>query len=276
VLGSGQFIPGFEDQLTGAKPGDEVEVKVTFPENYQAENLKGKEAVFDVKVKDVKAPVESAADDALATRLGIESLEKLRELLKGNLEREYAGASRFKLKRALLDQLDTKHDFPLPPKMVEAEFAAIWQQVEQDKAAGQLPPEDTKKSDKKLKEEYRKIAERRVRLGLVLAEIGRANNVQVTDQELGEAMRQEAMKYGPQAQQVFDLFRQNPNAQAQLRAPIFEDKVVDLIVGKAKVKDTKVSKDDLMKDDDLPAGYGDDGDEAPKPAKKKTAAKKAD
>jgi trigger factor len=276
VLGSGQFIPGFEEQLVGAKPGTDVEVKVTFPENYQSEELKGKAAVFDVKVKDVKGPVDAPADDAFAARLGIENLEKLRELLKGNLEKEYAGASRFKLKRALLDQLDTKHDFPLPPKMVEAEFAAIWQQVEQDKAAGELPPEDIKKSDKKLKEEYRKIAERRVRLGLVLAEIGRANNVQVTEQELGEAMRTEAMKYGPQAQQVFDLFRQNPNAQAQLRAPIFEDKVVDLIVEKAKVKDTKVSKDDLMKDDDLPAGYGDAGDEeAPKPAKKK-AAKKAD
>ena len=256
VLGSGQFIPGFEEQLVGGKPDSDVEVKVTFPENYQAETLKGKEAVFEVKVKEVKAPVDAPADDALATRLGIENLEKLRELLKGNLEKEYAGASRFKLKRALLDQLDTKHDFPLPPKMVEAEFASIWQQVEQDKAAGELPPEDLKKSDKKLKDEYHKIAERRVRLGLVLAEIGRANNVQVTDQELNEAMRQEAMKYGPQAQQVFDLFRQNQNAQAQLRAPIFEDKVVDLIVGKAKVKDQKVTKDDLMKDDDLPAGYG--------------------
>ena len=277
VLGSGQFIPGFEEQLVGAQPGDDVEVKVTFPETYQAENLKGKEAVFEVKVKDVKGPVDAPADDAFAERLGIENLEKLRELLKGNLEKEYAGASRFKLKRALLDQLDTKHDFPLPPKMVEAEFAAIWQQVEQDKAAGELPPEDAKKSDKKLQEEYRKIAERRVRLGLVLAEIGRANNVQVSDQELGEAMRAEAMKYGPQAQQVFDLFRQNPNAQAQLRAPIFEDKVVDLIVEKAKVKDTKVSKDDLMKDDEMPEGYGDD--EAAEPAKKpakKAAAKKAD
>ena len=256
VLGSGQFIPGFEEQLVGAKPASDVEVKVTFPETYQAENLKGKEAIFDVKVHEVKAPVDAPADDALAERLGVENLEKLRELLKSNLEKEYAGASRFKLKRALLDQLDTKHDFPLPPKMVEAEFEAIWRQVEQDKEAGQLPPEDAKKSDKKLKEEYRKIAERRVRLGLVLAEVGRANNVQVTDQELGEAMRQEAMKYGPQAQQVFDLFRQNPNAQAQLRAPIFEDKVVDLIVGKAKVKDQKVSKDELLKDDDLPAGYG--------------------
>lgn len=274
VLGSGQFIPGFEEQLVGAKVGDDVQVKVTFPENYQSEELKGKEAIFDVKVKDVKGPVDAPADDAFAERLGIENLAKLRELLKGNLEKEYAGASRFKLKRALLDQLDTKHDFPLPPKMVEAEFAAIWQQVEQDKEAGQLPPEDSKKSDKKLQEEYRKIAERRVRLGLVLAEIGRANNVQVTEQELGEAMRQEAMKYGPQAQQVFDLFRQNPNAQAQLRAPIFEDKVVDLIVEKAKVKDTKVSKDELMKDDDLPAGYGDE--EAPAKPAKKAAAKKKD
>ncbi len=273
VLGSGQFIPGFEEQLVGAKPDTDVLVNVSFPENYQSEELKGKAAVFEVKVKAVKGPVEAPADDAFATRLGIESLEKLRELLKDNLQKEYAGASRFKLKRALLDQLDTKHDFPLPPKMVEAEFNAIWQQVEQDKEAGQLPPEDSKKSDKKLRDEYHKIAERRVRLGLVLAEIGRANNVQVTDQELGEAMRAEAMKYGPQAQQVFDLFRQNPNAQAQLRAPIFEDKVVDLIVEKAKVKDTKVSKDDLMADDEMPEGYGDD--EAPKPAKK-AAKKKAD
>jgi trigger factor len=165
--------------------------------------------------------------------------------------------SRFKLKRALLDVLDEKHDFPLPPRMVDAEFEGIWAQVKADQDKGELSDEDKGKPEKKLKEEYRKIAERRVRLGLVLAEIGRrANNVQVTEQELGEAMRAEAMKYGPQAQQVFELFRQNPNAQAQLRAPIFEDKVVDLIVGKAKVKETKVSKDELMKDDDLPAGYG--------------------
>lgn len=256
VLGSGQFIPGFEEQLVGAKPDSDVEVKVTFPADYQAENLKGKDAVFEVKVKEVKAPVDSPADDAFAEKLGVENLEKLRELLKTNLEQQYAGATRFKLKRALLDQLDTKHDFPLPPKMVEAEFASIWQQVQQDKEAGNLPPEDAKKSDKKLQEEYRKIAERRVRLGLVLAEIGRANNVQVTDQEVNEAMLTEARRYGPQAQQVYDLFRQNPNAQAQLRAPIFEDKVVDLIVEKAKVKDQKVTKDDLLKDDELPDGYG--------------------
>lgn len=256
VLGSGQFIPGFEDQLVGAKPESDVTVKVTFPETYQVDTLKGKEAEFETRVKEVKAPVESKADEALAERLGVESLEKLRELIKTNLEQQYASASRFKLKRALLDQLDEKHEFPLPPKMVEAEFNSIWQQVQQDKEAGQLPPEDAEKSDEQLQTEYRKIAERRVRLGLVLAEIGRINNVQVTEQELMNAMRQEAMRYGAQAQQVFDLLRNNPNAQAQVRAPLFEDKVVDLVIEKAKVKDKKVSKDELMKEDELPEGYG--------------------
>ena len=256
VLGSGQFIPGFEEQLVGAKPGDEVIVKVAFPADYQAANLAGKDAEFTTTVKEVRAPVDAKADDALAERLGVENLEKLKELLKANLESQYAGASRFKLKRALLDVLDEKHDFPLPPKMVDAEFNAIWQQVQADKERGGLPPEDSEKSDEQLETEYRKIAERRVRLGLVLAEIGRANNVQVTDQELLDAMRQEAMRYGPQAQQIFDMFRQNAGMQAQLRAPIFEDKVVDLIVEKATVKDEKVSKDDLLKEDDMPEGYG--------------------
>jgi trigger factor len=255
VLGSGQFIPGFEDQLVGAKPDSDVTVKVTFPAEYQAANLAGKDAEFEVKVKEVRAPVDAPADDEFAKRLGLESLEQLRELVKGNLEEQYAGASRFKLKRALLDELDSKHDFPLPPKMVEAEFASIWGQVQQDKEAGSLPPEDADKSDEQLEKEYRKIAERRVRLGLVLAEIGRANNVQVTEQELAEAIRREAVKYGAQAQEVFNLLRQNANAQAQLRAPIFEDKVVDLIVSKAKVEEKQVSKDELLKEDDLPAGY---------------------
>jgi trigger factor len=229
---------------------------VNFPEDYQVDTLKGKAAEFETKVKEVRGPVDAKADDALAERLGVENLEKLRELLKTNLEQQYAGASRFKLKRALLDQLDEKHDFPLPPKMVDAEFAQIWSQVQQDKQAGTLPEDDAAKSDEQLEAEYRKIAERRVRLGLVLAEIGRANNVTVSDQELANAMRQEAMRYGPQAQQVFDLLRQNANAQAQLRAPLFEDKVVDLIVEKAKVKDKKVSKDELLKEEELPEGYG--------------------
>jgi trigger factor len=256
VLGSGQFIPGFEDQLVGAKPESDVTVTVNFPEDYQVDALKGKPAEFETKVKEVKSPVEAKADDALAERLGVENLEKLRELIKTNLEQQYSGASRFKLKRALLDQLDQKHEFPLPPKMVDAEFAQIWSQVQQDKEAGTLPEDDAAKTDEQLEAEYRKIAERRVRLGLVLAEIGRANNVTVSDQELANAMRQEAMRYGPQAQQVFDLLRQNPNAQAQLRAPLFEDKVVDLIVEKAKVEDKKVSKDELLKEEELPEGYG--------------------
>jgi trigger factor len=256
VLGSGSFIPGFEDQLIGAKPESDVVVKVTFPEGYQAEHLAGKEAEFDVKVKAVKAPVDAPADDEFAKKLGVEGLDALKELLKTNLQQQFESASRFKLKRALLDVLDEKHAFPLPPRMVEAEFAAIWSQVEQDKERGSLPEDDAAKSDEQLRVEYRKIAERRVRLGLVLAEIGRANEVQVTDQELGQAMRMEAMRYGQQAQEVFNYFRDNPQAQAQLRAPIYEDKVVDFIIGKAKVKDEKVSKDDLMAEDEMPEGYG--------------------
>ena len=255
TLGSGQFIPGFEEQLVGAKPGDEVLVKVTFPAEYQAAQLAGKDAEFTVQVKEVRAPKASKVDDALAERLGIENLEKLKELLRSNLQSQFAGATRFKLKRALLDILDERHDFLLPPRMVEAEFSQIWEQVQQDKTSGGLPPEDADKTDAQLEVEYRKIAERRVRLGLVLAVVGRINNVQVTEQELAEAMRAEAMRYGPQAQQIFDFLRQNPSAQSQIRAPIFEEKVVDLIVSRAKVEDEKVSKEDLLREDDMPAAY---------------------
>lgn len=255
TLGSGQFIPGFEEQLVGAKPEDEVLVKVTFPAEYQAAHLAGKDAEFTVTVKEVRAPKASKIDDELAQRLGIEDLGKLKELLRSNLQSQFSSATRFKLKRALLDILDEKHDFPLPPRMVEAEFSQIWEQVQQDKTAGNLPPEDAGKTDEQLEAEYRKIAQRRVRLGLVLAEIGRVNNVQVTEQELAEAMRAEAMRYGQQAQQIFDFLRQNPSAQAQLRAPIFEEKVVDLIVSKAKVEDEKVSKEELLKEDDMPETY---------------------
>jgi trigger factor len=257
VIGSGRFIPGFEEQLIGAKPGAKVVVKVTFPEDYQVDTLKGKAAEFDVEVKEVKAPVDSPADDEFAKRLGLEDLEALKTALKGQLESQFASASRFKLKRALLDVLDTSHAFDLPPRMVDAEFAMIWQQVEADKARDGLAEEDQGKSEEQLKSEYRKIAERRVRLGLVLAEIGRAHGVAVTDQELAQAMRTEAMRYRGQEQQIFDLLRQNPNAQAQLRAPLYEDKVVELLFGLAEIKDKKVSKAELMKDDELPEGYGD-------------------
>ena len=255
TLGSGQFIPGFEEQLVGAKPGADVTVKVKFPEGYQAANLAGKDAEFAVKVHEVRAPVDAVADDALAQRLGLSDLETLRNTLKGNLEGRYAASSRFKLKRALLDALDTGHDFPLPPRMVESEFAGIWQQIEGDRTGGALPPEDEGKTEEQLRGEYRKIAERRVRLGLVLAEIGRRENVQVTDQEVMEAARREAMQYGQQAQQVFDFYRNNPQAQAQLRAPLYEDKVVELVFSKATVADKPVSKDELEADDDMPEGY---------------------
>ncbi|KQS55872.1 trigger factor [Brevundimonas sp. Leaf363] len=250
VIGSGRFIPGFEEQLKGAKVGEEKVVNVTFPEDYQAKHLAGKAAAFDVTVKAIKAEAESVVDDAFATRLGLESLDKLKELMRQNLDQQFAGAARFKLKRALLDQLDEKHAFDLPPKMVEAEFQGIWQQVEADKAAGRLPEEDTKKSDDDLKAEYKKIAERRVRLGLVLAEIGRANNVQITEQELNAAVMQEARNYPGQERQVLDFYRQNPNAAAQLRAPIYEEKVVDLIVGQAAVTDTPISKEELLKEEE--------------------------
>ncbi|MFN4092778.1 MAG: trigger factor [Brevundimonas sp.] len=250
VIGSNRFIPGFEEQLKGAKVGDEKVLNVTFPENYQAAHLAGKAVTFDVTVKAIKAEAPAKIDDDFAKRIGIESLDKLKDLLRTNLNQQYAGAARFKLKRALLDQLDAKHDFPLPPKMVDAEFEGIWAQVEQDKAAGNLPPEDAKKSDKALKDEYRKIAERRVRLGLVLAEIGRANNVGVTDQELNNAVMAEARNYPGQEKQVLDFYRQNPNAAAQLRAPIYEEKVCDLIFSTAKVTDEPISKEDLLKEED--------------------------
>ena len=250
VIGSNRFIPGFEEQLTGAKVGEEKTIEVTFPEDYQAAHLAGKAATFDIKVKAIKAEAESTVDDAFATRLGLESLDKLKDLLRQNLNQQYVGAARFKQKRALLDQLDEAHSFDLPPKMVEAEFDGIWRQVEADKAAGQLPEDDAKKSDEELKAEYRKIAERRVRLGLVLAEIGRANNVGVTDNELNAAIMQEARNYPGQERQVLEFYRQNPNAAAQMRAPIYEEKVVDLIFDKAEVTDAPITKEELLKEED--------------------------
>jgi trigger factor len=266
VLGSGQFIPGFEDQLVGAKAGDVVTVKVSFPEDYGAANLAGKAAEFETTVKDIRAPAESKVDEDFAQKLGLPSLEALKDAVRAQVEQSYANQSRFKLKRALLDILDGAHDFPLPPRMVEAEFGQIWSQVEADRAQGNLPEEDAGKSDDELKADYRRIAERRVRLGLVLAEIGSLNNVTISDEELTNAARQEAMRYGPQAQEVFDYLRRTPAAQAQLRAPLYEDKVVDLIFRLAKVTDKPVSKDELMADDELPEGYG---------AEEKTPAKKA-
>ena len=256
VIGSGRFIPGFEEQLKGAKKGAEVTVEVTFPEDYPVDTLKGKAAKFAVTVKDIKAAKDAEADDALAERLGLENLDALKAALKSQIEQQHGQASRFKAKRALLDILDEKHSFPLPPRMVEAEFQTIWQQVQAERAAGELSDEDKEKTEEQLEAEYRKIAERRVRLGLVLAEIGRRHEVAVTDEEMNRALVAEARKYPGQEREVFEFFRQNPQAAGQLRAPVYEEKVVDLILATAKVTDTPVSKDELYEEDDLPAGYG--------------------
>lgn len=250
VIGSGQFIPGFEEQLIGAKKGEVKTLNVTFPADYGAKELAGKEATFETTVQDIQAPKEGEADDDMAKSLGLESLDALKDIIKGQLAQQYSTASRFKMKRQLLDVLDEKHDFELPQRMLDAEFQGIWQQVEQDKAAGQLDEEDAKKSEAELKDEYMKIAQRRVRLGLVLAEIGTRQNVQVTDQEVSQAIMREARNYPGQERQVFDFYRNNPAAAAQIRAPIYEEKVCDLIFTQAKVEDKPISKDELLKEDD--------------------------
>ena len=236
--------------------GSDVTINVDFPADYGAERLAGKSATFEVKVKEVRAPEDAVANDELAQKLGMTDLTALTDALRNNLDSEFSQASRFKLKRALLDSLDERHDIPLPPRMVEAEFGGIWTQVEKDKADGNESAEDAGKSDDELRAEYRKIAERRVRLGLVLAEVGRRANVQVTEAEIGDAMRSEAMRYGDQAQQIFDMMRQNQQYRAQLQAPLYEEKVVDHIIALATVEDEPVSKEELLKDDEMPVGMG--------------------
>lgn len=250
VLGSNSFIPGFEEQLVGVKAGDEKDVEVQFPENYQAEHLAGKEAVFSVTVHEVRAPKTPDVDEEFAKGLGVEGLEQLKEIVEEQLKNEFSAASRSKAKRNLLDQLDTKHDFDLPPKMVEQEFDQIWQQLQAEMDSGRIAEEDKGKSDDDLKAEYRKIAERRVRLGLVLAEIGRAAEITIDEQEVQQALIKEARNFPGQERQVIEFFQGNQNAMAQLRAPIYEDKVVDHILETAKVKEETISKEDLLKEDE--------------------------
>ena len=251
VLGSNSFIPGFEDGLIGVKAGDELDVKVTFPAEYQAADLAGKDAVFATKVIEVQGAEDAKIDDDLATKFGLENLEKLQEVIKEQTEGEFAGQSRMKLKRAILDELDKKHSFDLPPGMVTAEFDNIWAQVQAEKQAGQLDEDDAKKTDKQLEKDYKKIAERRVRLGLVLAEIGQKQEVSISNEELQGAMIAEARRYPGQEQQVIEFYQKNPNAIAQLRAPIFEEKVVDLIIEKAKVTDKAVKEEVLFEEDPM-------------------------
>ena len=248
TLGSGQFIPGFEDQLIGAKAGDKVDVKVTFPTEYHAANLAGKDALFVVTVKEVQAPEEAKIDDALAQKLGLDTVATLRDRVRDQIKNDYGQATRMHLKRRILDALDKVHDFALPPAMVEAEFGAIWAQVEAELAREGKTAADEGKSEDELKAEYRKIAERRVRLGLVLGKLGEQNGITITNDEVQRAIMARARQFPGQEQQVFQFYAQNQQAQAEIRAPLFEDKVVDFIAELVQVSEKKVAKDVLFAD----------------------------
>ncbi|MDX2277184.1 MAG: trigger factor [Hyphomonadaceae bacterium] len=250
VIGSKQFIPGFEEELIGVKAGDEKVLNVKFPDDYGASELAGKAAQFETKIKAVKAPKAGDPDDAWAAQLGFESLAAVKAALRQRIENEHAGQSRQKAKRALFDILDAQHSFDLPPRMVEAEFNQIWRQIEADKAAGRLDEDDKNKSDDDLKGEYRKIAERRVRLGLLLAEIGRRHKIEVSDQEVAQAVAAQARNFPGQERMIFEMYQKNPNMLAQVRAPIYEEKVVDYILELVKVTTEEVTREELFKEDD--------------------------
>ncbi|MDP2358525.1 MAG: trigger factor [Beijerinckiaceae bacterium] len=250
VLGSGQFIPGFEDQLMGASAGDARVVSVSFPENYQAANLAGKAASFDVTVQGVAAPGDLVIDDEFAKGYGMESLDKLKDAVRSTMQRELDSVSRAKLKRSLLDELDKRYSFELPQTLVEQEFTSIWGRVQQEQQQSGKTFADENTTEEAARTEYRRIAERRVRLGLLMAEVGEQEKVSVSDDELSAAIVEQARQYPGQEKAVWDFYQKNQQAVAQIRAPLYEEKVVDVIVAKAKVTDKTVSKEELMKDDE--------------------------
>lgn len=264
-LGSGSFIPGFEEQLVGAKVGDKRIVKATFPEAYGAEQLAGKDAEFDVSVTKIQAAGEAKIDDEFAKSLGMESLEKLREAIAKAIGGDFEAASRRKLKKELLDALDGKYAFELPPSLVAQEFASVWAQVEQDLKARGKSFEDEDTTEEKAQADYRKIAERRVRLGLVLAQVGESADIKVSDEEVNQALIARVRQFPGQEQQVWDFYRKNPQALAELRAPLFEEKVVDHVLGQVKLVEEPVSKETLFADVD------DDDTTGEKPADKAEA-----
>ena len=273
VLGSGTFIPGFEEQLVGVKTGDEKVITVTFPENYQAEHLAGKDATFDITVKQVKVETETKIDDDFAKNLGLDSLEKLQDIMRGQLEQQTAGLTRTQMKRQLLDQLAAGHDFEVPSKMVEAEFQQIWNQLQQE-AAREEDPEAALKQIEDEKADYEAIAERRVRLGLLLSEIGQANGVEVTGQEMSMLIQQAASQYREQDRERFvQYIQQDPMAAAQLRAPLYEDKVVDFLFDKAEVTEREVTAEELQAA--IEADEDAEVEKAKAAPKKKAPAKKA-
>lgn len=253
VLGTNSFIPGFEDQLIGTKAGDELVVKVKFPDEYPAEHLAGKDAEFDVHVHEVSKPAKTELNDEFAKTLGLDDLDKLKEVISGQIGEQYETQTRQKVKRQLLDELDKKHKFDLPEGMVEQEFNNIWNQITKDleEAGKTFKDEDT--TEAKAKKEYQKLAERRVRLGLVLAEIGDTAKVEVAEDELQKALYEQVRQYPGQEKEIYEFFRSNPDAVASLRAPLFEEKVIDHILEAAQVTDKTVTAEELMKDDELPS-----------------------
>lgn len=250
AIGSNSFIPGFEEQLIGIGANETRTLKVSFPKNYMSEKLAGQPAEFETTATLIEAPQDLAIDDEFAKTLGLESLDKLKEAARERLVAEYAGATRQRVKRALLDRLDEAHRFEAPPSLVDEEFNLMWNSVkaEMDSAGKTFADEDT--TEDKAKEEYRKIADRRVRLGLVLSEIGEKNKITVTDDEVGRAVIERARSMPGREKEVWDYYRSNAQALAQLRAPIYEDKVVDFILELANVTEKKVSREDLYKDDE--------------------------
>ncbi|MGH6923575.1 MAG: trigger factor [Propylenella sp.] len=246
ILGSGQFVPGFEDQLAGAKTGEKKVIEITFPEDYPAKHLAAKPATFDVTVKEIAEPGEIALDDELAKRLGLESIDKLRETVRQQAESEYKHTVRQYVKRQMLDQLDEMHSFALPENLVGQEFENIWKQVMHDVEHHGKTFESEGTTEEQARADYRKIAERRVRLGLVLAKIGEMAEVTVTDEELQGALFAQARRFRGQERKVFDFYKNNPDALQALRAPIFEEKVVDYVLELADVTEKPVSKEEML------------------------------
>lgn len=254
VIGSGRFIPGFEEQLIGKKKGDETVVEVTFPEDYGAAHLAGKAASFETKVKAVQGPTETAIDDETAKKLGLESLDKLKEIVRDQIQSQYGLATRQKVKRQLLDALDKDYDFALPEKLVEAEFDNIWNQVQRELTESGKTFEDEDTTEEKARADYRRLAERRVRLGLVLSEIGEKAGVEVGEEEMQRALFEQMRRYPGQEQEILKMFQENPDAIQSIRAPLYEEKVVDHLLAQVDVTDKTVTKDELMAEDEAEEG----------------------
>lgn len=249
VIGSNTFIPGFEDQLIGMTAGETRTLKVTFPTNYGSEALAGKDAEFVTTAAAIEAPQAIVADDEFAKKLGLESLDKLKDAARQKIRQEFDGVTRQKVKRQLLDKIDESHKFDPPQTLVDQEFDLMWESIQGEMTSANKTFADENTTEEKAKEDYRKIADRRVRLGLVLSEIGEKNTITVTDEEVSRALVERARQFPGQEKQVWDYYRNNPQMLAQLRAPIFEDKVVDFILELAKVNEQKVTREELLKDD---------------------------